>query len=282
MLSVTDIKEIEKLSEIYSKYDCFFIDLWGVIHNGVNIFKNVKETLNFLKKNKDVFFLTNAPRRSHVIKDQLLNFGIESFLYNDVISSGEITWQRLKEKKELNCFLIGPPRDYHLIEGLNLNIVKDPKSVDIIINTGPWGDNDVLDNYIPVLNQLIKSDPIMICSNPDKTVIRGEKFMICAGLLAEYYQKIGGKVEYYGKPHSEIYEFTYLKIKNKTSQILVIGDSLENDIKGANLQNIDSLLITSGIHREVNNDSGVDKEKLNDLIRKKKIWPKYYMKNFIF
>ena len=282
MLSVTDTKEIEKLSEIYNKYDCFFIDLWGVIHNGVNLFKNVKETLNFLKKNKDVFFLTNAPRRSHVIKDQLLNFGIESFLYNDVISSGEITWQRLKEKKELNCFLIGPPRDYHLIEGLNLNIVKDPKSVDIIINTGPWGDNDILDNYIPVLNQLIKFDPIMICSNPDKTVIRGEKFMICAGLLAEYYQKIGGKVEFYGKPHSEIYEFTYLKIKNKTSQILVIGDSLENDIKGANLQNIDSLLITSGIHREVNNESGVDKEKLNDLIRKKKIWPKYYMKDFIF
>jgi len=282
MLSVTDTKEIVKLSEIYNKYDCFFIDLWGVVHNGVSLFKNVKETLNFLKENKDVFFLTNAPRRSHVIKDQLLNFGIESFLYNDVISSGEITWQRLKEKKELNCFLIGPPRDYHLIEGLNLNIVKDPKSVDIIINTGPWGDNDILDNYIPVLNQLIKFDPIMICSNPDKTVIRGEKFMICAGLLAEYYQKIGGKVEFYGKPHSEIYEFTYLKIKNKTSQILVIGDSLENDIKGANLQNIDSLLITSGIHREVNNDSGVDKEKLNDLIRKKKIWPKYYMKDFIF
>ena len=282
MLSVTDTKEIEKLSEICNKYDCFFIDLWGVVHNGVSLFKNVKETLNSLKKNKDVFFLTNAPRRSHVIKEQLLNFGIESYLYNDVISSGEITWQRLKEKKELNCFLIGPPRDYHLIEGLNLNIVKDAKSVDMIINTGPWGDNDILDNYIPVLNQLIKFDPIMICSNPDKTVIRGEKFMICAGLLAEYYQKIGGKVEFYGKPHSEIYEFTYLKIKNKTSQILVIGDSLENDIKGANLQNLDSLLITSGIHREVNNDSGVDKEKLNDLIRKKKIWPKYYMKDFIF
>ena len=132
------------------------------------------------------------------------------------------------------------------------------------------------------LNQLIKFDPIMICSNPDKTVIRGEKFMICAGLLAEYYQKIGGKVEFYGKPHSEIYEFTYLKIKNKTSQILVIGDSLENDIKGANLQNLDSLLITNGIHREVNNDNGVDKEKLNDLIRKKKISPNYFMKDLIF
>ena len=122
----------------------------------------------------------------------------------------------------------------------------------------------------------------MICSNPDKKVVRGEKFMICAGLLAEYYEKIGGKVEYYGKPYNEIYEFTYLRIKKRSSRILVIGDSLDNDIKGANLQNLDSLLITSGIHRDVNNEKGVDKEELNDLIKKKKIYPNFYMKNLKF
>tara|TARA_B100000963_G_C22592771_1_gene656320 strand:- start:589 stop:1431 length:843 start_codon:yes stop_codon:yes gene_type:complete len=276
-------KRVEKLSEIYNQYSCLFIDLWGVIHNGVKLFTGVKETLEILKKsNLKIFFLTNAPRRSFIIKEQLKNFGIEPILYDDVISSGEITWQKMKEKKSLNCFLIGPPRDFHLVEGLNLNIVKDTSQVDIIINTGPWGDEDTLENYIPILDELIKYNPLMICSNPDKTVIRGEKFMICAGLLAEYYRKIGGKVEFYGKPHSEIYEFTFLKLKKKPTKVLVIGDSLENDIKGANLQKLDSLLITSGIHRDVNNDNGVDKEKLNDLIRKKKIWPKYYMRNFIF
>ena len=276
-------KRIMKLSEIYEKYSCFFVDLWGVIHNGIKLFQDARETLQVLKKNqKKIFFLTNAPRRSFIIKEQLEHFGIEPKLYDDVISSGEITWQKMKEKKAFNCFLIGPPRDFHLVEGLNLNIVKDAKLVDIIINTGPWGDDDTLDNYIPILDELIKYNPLMICSNPDKTVIRGEKFMICAGLLAEYYKKIGGKVEFYGKPHSEIYEFTYSKFRDTTSKVLVIGDSLENDIKGANFQNLDSLLITSGIHREVNNDNGVDKDKLNDLIRKKKIWPTYYMKNLKF
>ena len=178
--------------------------------------------------------------------------------------------------------MIGPPRDYHLVEGLNLNIVKETTDVDIIINTGPWGDNDLLENYKPILNKLVKTNPLMICSNPDKTVVRGDNFMICAGLLAEYYEKIGGKVEYYGKPYEEIYEFTYLKIKKKSSRILVIGDSLDNDIKGANLQNLDSVLITSGIHRKVNNDNNVDKEELNDLIKKKKIYPNYFMRYFTF
>ena len=275
--------QIQNLSEIQSEYECFFIDLWGVIHNGVNLFENVPDTLKFLKnEKKSIFFLTNAPRRSSVIKKQLCDFGLSDKLYDDVVSSGEITWQKLKSKKNLRCFLIGPPRDFHLVEGLDVEVVKNPKLVDLIINTGPWGDKDSLENYKPILEELVNYNPLMICSNPDKTVIRGDRFMICAGLLAEYYQKIGGKVEYYGKPYSEIYDFTYSIMKKRNEKILVIGDSLDNDIKGANLQNLDSLLITSGIHREVNKHNGVDKEELNDLIKKKKNCPKFIMRHLTF
>ncbi len=278
-----NFNQIQNLSEIQNEYECFFIDLWGVIHNGVNLFENVLDTLKFLKnKKKSIFFLTNAPRRSNVIKKQLFEFGLSNKLYDDVVSSGEITWQKLKSKKNLRCFLIGPPRDFHLVEGLDVEVVKNPKLVDLIINTGPWGDKDSLENYKPILEELVNYNPLMICSNPDKTVIRGNSFMICAGLLAEYYQKIGGKVEYYGKPYSEIYDYTYSIMKKRNEKILVIGDSLDNDIKGANLQNLDSLLITSGIHRKVNNHNGVDKEELNDLIKKKKICPKFIMRHLTF
>ena len=278
-----NFNQIQNLSEIHGEYECFFIDLWGVIHNGVHLFENVLDTLKFLKnEKKSIFFLTNAPRRSNVIKKQLLEFGLSNKLYDDVVSSGEITWQKLKSRKNLRCFIIGPPRDFHLVEGLDVEVVKNPKLVDLIINTGPWGDKDSLENYKPILEELANYNPLMICSNPDKTVIRGDRFMICAGLLAEYYQKIGGKVEYYGKPYSEIYDFTYSIMKKKNEKILVIGDSLDNDIRGANLQNLDSLLITSGIHREVNNHNGVDKEELNDLIKKKKICPKFIMRHLTF
>ena len=102
-----------------------------------------------------------------------------------------------------------------MVEGLDVEVVKNPKLADLIINTGPWGDKDSLENYKPILEELVNYNPLMICSNPDKTVIRGDRFMICAGLLAEYYQKIGGKVEYYGKPYSEIYEYTYSIMKKK-------------------------------------------------------------------
>ncbi len=277
---MSDLTKLTTLKDVEDNYDIFLIDLWGVIHNGLELFENVKSVLARLKKkNKIIFFITNAPRRSVVIANQLNHFGLSNEFYDHIVSSGEITWLSLKKNYEKKkCFLIGPPRDYHLVEGLDIKIVKDySKGADIIINTGPWGDNDVLENYTDLLNNLIKFKSLMICSNPDKTVIRGKSFMICAGLLAEYYEKIGGKVLYYGKPHNNIYEFCYKFIQGE-NKVLVIGDSLENDIKGANLQKLDSLLITEGIHREVNNYKDIDKEKLDDLIKKKNIKPKFVMR----
>lgn len=274
--------EIKKLEEIEDKYDVFLIDLWGVIHNGIELFQHVKLTLNRLKeKKKMIIFVTNAPRRSYVIEEQLQNFGLNKNYYDFISSSGEITWLNVREKfMNKNCYLIGPPRDYHLIDGLNLNLIDNHLSsdVDIIINTGPWGDSDCIENYTEILKNLVRFNPIMICSNPDKIVIRGKNFMICAGLLAEFYEKIGGRVEYYGKPYNQIYQFCYEKIKKKNPKILIIGDSLDNDIKGANLQKIDSLLITDGIHREVNKNNKIDKDKLDDLIKKKNVIPNFYMK----
>ena len=39
------------LRSIFDKYDVFFIDIWGVLHNGLNLFKNSVEVLEKLEKN---------------------------------------------------------------------------------------------------------------------------------------------------------------------------------------------------------------------------------------
>ena len=273
-------EKLNNLSDIDDHYDVFLIDLWGVIHNGIAAFDNVIPVLQSLKqKKKMVFFITNAPRRSFVISQQLEDFGIEQKLYDKIISSGELTWLSIKEKyQKKNCLIIGPPRDFHLVEGLDISVVDKDSNVDIILNTGPWGDDDSLENYTDLLDSRAKKKSHMICSNPDKTVVRGENFMICAGLLAEYYEKIGGKVEYYGKPYRQIYEHCFNFFEKKNTRVLAIGDSLENDIKGANALNFDSLLITDGIHREVNNNNDVDKQKLDGLIKTKNIFPDFFMR----
>ena len=46
---------------------------------------------------------------------------------------------------------------------------------------------------------------------------------------------------------------------NKRKKILSIGDNLNTDIKGANLLNYDSLIISNGIHKDEIEKDGIDK-----------------------
>ena len=86
----------------------------------------------------------------------------------------------------------------------------------------------------------------MICTNPDLIVHRGSRKEYCAGTLAAIFKEIGGEVVYFGKPYPEIYKFCV----KKNEKILVIGDNIRTDIKGANNMKFDSLFITNGVHRK--------------------------------
>ena len=96
----------------------------------------------------------------------------------------------------------------------------------------------------------------MICTNPDLIVDKGKKRELCAGSVALVFEKMGGEVIYFGKPFPAVYNQS---IDNKDKKILSIGDNLNTDIKGANLLNYDSLLISDGIHKDEIKKEGIDK-----------------------
>ena len=95
----------------------------------------------------------------------------------------------------------------------------------------------------------------MICTNPDLIVDRGNLRELCAGSVAMVFEKMGGEVVYFGKPYPEVYNNSINNLKKK---ILSIGDNLNTDIKGANLLNYDSLLISNGVHRQEIRDKGIE------------------------
>jgi len=119
------------------------------------------------------------------------------------------------------------------------------KDADFILCTG-FLDNkkDSLYFYKNLLKNYTRLK--MICTNPDLIVHRGSKKEYCAGTLAEIFKQLGGKVIYFGKPHPEIYKFCV----KKDEKILVIGDNIRTDIKGANNMKFDSLFITRGVHKD--------------------------------
>ena len=67
-----------RLSEIANNYSLILCDIWGVVHNGNNIFPDALNTLlAYLDAGGDICLITNAPRRSEIIRDYLLNMGVE-------------------------------------------------------------------------------------------------------------------------------------------------------------------------------------------------------------
>ena len=96
----------------------------------------------------------------------------------------------------------------------------------------------------------------LICANPDIVVEDGGRLFYCAGAIAERYAGTGGKVIQAGKPFAPIFARALELARGPgtklidRARVLVIGDAMRTDIKGAHDQGFDSLFVTSGIHRK--------------------------------
>ena len=248
--------DLEGLSSIANSYDLFYIDLWGVVHNGITLHENAINVLNELTlKGKEYVLLTNAPRPNETVKNFLKKMNLEENIRKHVFTSGEAALNHLKNNFLSQKFYhIGPPRDFDLFTQFEKNKSEDIEKCDYLLCTGLFEDHDEdLIFYKKLFERNINKQ--MICTNPDLIVDRGNKRELCAGSVAMVFEKMKGKVTYFGKPYPEVYNQS---IKNKNKKVLCIGDNLNTDIKGANLLNYDSLLISNGVHKKEIEKNGLD------------------------
>ena len=253
------MKKLDHLKNIINNYDHFIIDLWGVVHNGIRPYEGAIKTIEELhKNNKNYYFLSNAPRPVNDVRRFLVEkMKIDQKFLMNILTSGEAAINSIKKFKYGKFFFhLGPKRDSKIYQGLE-NFKTKLENCDYILCTGLY-DNEMnnLEFYEKLLENSI--DKKMICTNPDLIVDRGNVQEYCAGTIAKLFEKIGGKVVYFGKPHKEIYD---LCLRNN-ERTLVIGDNLRTDIKGANNLNLDSIFITDGVHRSEFNSI----KELNNLV----------------
>jgi len=245
-----------EITEIISKYKVILCDVWGVLHNGKDLFENAVESLlKYSKSGGYIVLITNAPRPSIDVIKQLNQMGLNKNCYNLIVSSGDVTRFWLQSLNKTLLYHLGPERDKSIFLDLDINF-SNSKNCQSVLCTGLYNDEtDVLDDYNDLLNLFLSKKIVMHCTNPDLTVIRGDKTILCAGSLAEYYANKGGQVKYFGKPFEYIYEFAIKEVnknnnfKVKKSEILAIGDGLKTDILGAGNFGIDSFFIINGVHK---------------------------------
>jgi len=244
------------LREIAPQYDAIVCDVWGVLHNGRSAYLEAADALRrFQAERGPVILLTNAPRPVGDIEQIFGRLGVPLDCYDAIVTSGVAAREDLAHRaktRALKMLHLGPERDHGVFVGLPVESVA-AEQAEIVLCTGLYDDDtETPDDYADIFAKMKARNLTMLCANPDIVVERGDKLIWCAGALARDYEKLGGEVVYYGKPHKPIYD-TVLALAEKIAgkkvmRPLAIGDGADTDIKGANRMGIDALFIAQGVH----------------------------------
>jgi HAD superfamily hydrolase (TIGR01459 family) len=285
-MSIRSVPAVSGLEEIASRYDALMCDVWGVLHNGRESFRDASDALvAFRARGGVVILLTNAPRPNPPIRAQVLRLGVAAEAFDAVVTSGDVTLSLIAERIAEKVFHLGPQRDHALFDAAAKMAGAAPKlasleEADYAVCTGLFDDTkETPADYESTLQEIRARKMPFICANPDLIVHCGDKVAFCAGALAKRLGEIGGDPIYCGKPHAPIYrvalrgaEFARGKPIAKR-RVLAVGDSMRTDIAGAAAQGFDTLFVTAGIHVADVHGGGDETAALAALFRRENLRP---------
>ena len=230
-------------------------DIWGVIHNGVAAFPAaVDACLQFRAAGGHILFVSNAPRPSDGVLLQLDAMGVPATAYGAVLTSGDVTRERLRDWRGIPTLHIGPERDLTLFTAMDIPLTDTARCERVLCSGLTDDTTETPEDYREHLSQLVARKIPMLCANPDIKVDRGGKIIYCAGAVAGLYAELGGDVEYAGKPHAPIYVTARRMLATLAgrdladAEILAIGDGIHTDIPGGIAAGFRTVYVSSAIH----------------------------------
>jgi HAD superfamily hydrolase (TIGR01459 family) len=229
-------------------YRVILCDIWGVVHDGVDLYPNATARLRqWRDQGRKVILITNAPRTAEAVEAQLGRIGLPRDCWDGVSTSGEAGIAAILALAHPTGFM-GTWQDREILEARGLAFVKDGFT-DIAV-TGLDDERAHVEEYRGQLEAMADRDVLFHCFNPDRIVIRGGVPEPCAGALADIYEGLGGRIEWYGKPHHAIYDYAMSLAGNPPrNAVLAVGDALVTDMLGAAAQGFDAVFVQGGIHR---------------------------------
>ncbi len=246
---------INRLEEVAEGRDGILCDVWGVYHNGREVHPPAAAALRrFRDRGGTVVMLTNAPSPREMVAAMIDRLGGSDGDYDTIVTSGDATREALASGDwGRRCHYIGPDRHLDVVASGHVERVGIGEA-EFVLCAGLVDDStETPDDYAALLARLRKANLPMLCSNPDLQVDRGSDRVYCAGALALAYERMGGSVTYYGKPHPPVYQSALRRLAESAGRdldpgrILAIGDGVRTDVKGAAAMGIDCLFVTGGL-----------------------------------
>ena len=255
--------DIEQITE---KYSAILFDVDGTLIAGGKALENAIDLIHYLRKKQFPFLLlTNDGDHSLQEKSEILNKCGFDFNCDDIVSCASVLKGYVEKNnyEDAPFFVLGELGTPCFAELAGLHVVRDLSEIDkcvgFVVGEGRYDWQKYVEGVLKSL-MYNPSRPILV-PNPDSYWPKGRGIGIGAGGMARFIQtilaemKIDIDITYLGKPYSGIYDYTLSLLKKRHVQteqvehhnILMIGDSIESDIYGANRYGLDSCLVLTGI-----------------------------------
>lgn len=287
------------------KKKAVLLDQFGVLHDGVDAYPGAVEAVRYLHEDCGlrILILSNSSRRSDGALKNLEKKGFDIGCFDGVVTSGEVTHQRLKERPD--GFWKSRKACVHFTWGERGAISLDDLGVDVVgrrmeeadfllahgtEGIGQPGGTGVeacsVDDMVGMLDGCIHADGSskpMVVANPDIVTVHGGDLIKMPGYIAKEYEQRGGEVCRMGKPARVIYEEALRMLGVGVEEVIAIGDSLEHDIKGAESMGIDSIFVGGGIHKDsvMTGDDRIDEDSLDRICHEYSCAPTFVIPYFV-
>lgn len=249
------------LRELAERYSAILFDAYGVLAGSNFVAPEAPDAIRMLDRvGKPYFVLTNdasALPETRAARYESLGLPISA---SRIITSGSLLSGYFADAglMESRCVVLGPADSIRYVESAGGRVAEYGDDFDALV-IGDQAGFPFLEAADTVLSALFRKidagDPVsLVLPNPDLIYPEGEGFGFASGSVAlifesalelRYPDRPDLRFIRLGKPHPAIFREAFRR--SGTMDMVMIGDQIETDIRGANDFGIASALISTGI-----------------------------------
>lgn len=250
------IKPVVNISKVIEPFEAVVVGLFGVLYDGKNFRSEAIEALKSLKRSgRKIVLLSNTSLRVQQVVRLLNDNKVPVMVFDAIVTAGELLHYKLKAKTDmfkglgLTYVNIGGAQGLGVFSGLDYLPVDDLGRADFMFIGSCKTPTDLVENYLPVLEHAASLNMPLVCAGNDTSSYMNGEISLAPGAVAEQYAVLGGRIITVGKPDVRVMEYALECLEGiDRSNVLLVGDNLATDIKGANLSQISSALTTKAVH----------------------------------
>jgi HAD superfamily hydrolase (TIGR01450 family) len=250
------------IEKVIERYAVLLLDAYGVLVNNSGAIEGAADLIRDLNHSgKPYYLLTNdASKLPQTTAARFQNWGLD-IAPDRIITSGGLlrNYFRTNGLRDKRCVVLGPDDSAMYVKDAGGKVVPVHSGFDVVVIGDETGFPfiETVDNVLTeIFHKVTRREKFhLLLPNPDLIYPKANRgFGIASGSIAlileaalqlRYPDRSDLRFVRLGKPHAAIFQEALRR--SGTMNMVMIGDQIETDIRGANAFGLDAVLVGTGV-----------------------------------